>query len=168
MTGWWGQQLSNRFNMGGEWIGFAGAQSWQVSNPNVIATVSYEAAISVMLDASLPKLRAKSTRLTGYLEALLALICGVVSREDGKNVEKKALIQITPRSVDARGCQLSILFPFNVGSVNDALIKVGAVCDVRKPDVLRISPTPLYNTFRDVFSFVRLLKKTVDEIHPSQ
>lgn len=195
MCGWWGQELKDRFSMDGEWRMKAGAQSFQMSNPSVVSVVCMQAALEVHGEAGMPRLRAKSRRLTAYLEALLAIELGVSDDVAGVSVLSASsaasspaaspapaaaaaegagkaaatssavrVYQLTPRDPDARGCQLSLLFTTNVTPINDALFKRGIVCDVRKPNVLRVSPTPLYNTFRDVHTFVFALKEVLAEL----
>lgn len=170
LAGWWGQELKDRFSMGDSWVGKAGAQGWQLSNPSVVSVVSMQAAVEVMCEAGLPQLRQKSERLTAYLEAISAVITGVRSVEDktSETNVKGEITQLTPRDPAQRGCQLSLLFPYNVTRLNEALIEEGVVCDVRKPDVLRVAPTPLYNSFNDVFSFVQILNQTVKKILEEQ
>jgi kynureninase len=189
LCGWWGQELRDRFGMSPEWQPKHGAQSWQLSNPAVVAVVCLQAALEVHTEATLPALRAKSERLTGYLEALLATECGVWSSENGTDTAAAAAFdltavispgydagataastagpeglkvrQLTPRDPAQRGCQLSLLFSGAVKPVAELLVEQGIVCDERKPNVLRVSPTPLYNSFSDVWRFVRALKKII-------
>lgn len=71
---------------------------------------------------------------------------------------------ITPSDIGQRGCQLSILFPFDVADLQRALNKESVIVDVRKPNVIRVSPTPLYNTFSDVVEFANLLSTLLDAL----
>lgn len=161
------------------------------SNPPVVAVVCHQAGLEVHVEAGLEKLRKKSQGLTGYLEALLKEVCGVQSKEDSNNnsnnndsnsdkkIEKNnnqvshnteqksdkiTIHQLTPRDPESRGCQLSLLFSVNVSEINELLLKKGIICDVRKPNVLRVSPTPLYNTYSDVRQFVYALRDVVKAV----
>ncbi len=172
LSGWWGQELKNRFAMDSVWRPKAGAQSYQLSNPPVVAVVCLQGALEVHTEATMEKLRNKSRLLTGYLEYNLRACCDVLppsasfsSSPDASASSKKiAIKQLTPTDPEARGCQISLLFNCNVEPINKALLEHGVICDVRKPNVLRVSPTPLYNTFQDVWNFVRTLRRVVDAI----
>lgn len=196
LAGWWGQELKDRFGMSPEWVPKRGAQSWQLSNPPVVAVVCLQAALEVHVRATQSELREKSRRLTAYLEALLSTECGVWSSEDSADSDPNAaaasafdltavispgydqgeselaranlapgapvrIRQLTPRNREQRGCQISLLFSVPVKPIADALVAEGIVCDERKPNVLRVSPTPLYNSYSDVLRFVRALKRII-------
>lgn len=125
-----------------------GANAYRVSNPNVLATVSLLASLQVFAQTSMEDLRAKSVLLTGYLEVLLENIPGFTI--------------LTPRDPAERGCQLSLLFEEGLMmKVFEGLQKEGVVVDERKPDVIRVAPTPLYNSFSDVWRFVEVLKGAI-------
>ncbi len=146
-AGWWGHNRDSRFEMSHDFDPLPGALGLQLSNPGVLSMVSLLASLEIFTEATMPALRAKSVLLTGYLEALL-----------DAELEGKVEI-ITPRDVDERGCQLSLRFdPAQLTRVMDALAQRGIIADSRKPDVIRIAPTPLYNTFKDVHKFVMVLK----------
>ena len=112
-------------------------------------------------EASMQELRRKSQSLTKYLEQLLDEILTMLPNE-------KAFTIITPRDPQARGAQLSIrLKPGLLDPVLAHLEHNGVIVDERKPDVIRVAPTPLYNTYTDVWKFARvfqedLLKANVD------
>jgi len=91
------------------------------------------------------RLRAKSIKLTGYLEFLLG--------QAGSN----RFTVITPRKRDARGCQLSILAHEHARELFKKLQAAGVKCDFREPNVIRAAPTPLYNTFHEVWRFAKIL-----------
>ena len=90
-------------------------------------------------------LREKSLKLTGYLEFLL------------NEIGSKHFTVITPKDTDARGCQLSILAHRRPKESHKELIEAGVKCDFREPNVVRVAPTPLYNTFEDVWRFAQIL-----------
>lgn len=109
----------------------------------------------LLLQADIHRLRKKSILLTSYLEYLLNTEIG----------PEKVLI-FTPSDPDQRGCQLSISFQNGIESevVNKMMLASGVICDVRKPNVMRVAPTPLYNSFMDVFTFIQLLKTTLENL----
>lgn len=145
-AGWWGNDASVRFKMGPEFNPTPGAEGWQLSNPPILGLAPLRASLDQFCRATMPALRAKSERLTGYLETLI--------RENFFD----ALQIVTPSEPSRRGCQLSIRV---VGgrehgrSLFEYLARKGVLGDWREPDVIRISPTPLYNTHADVLRFAR-------------
>eukprot|EP00616_Rhizochromulina_sp_CCMP1243_P006600 CAMPEP_0118966414 /NCGR_PEP_ID=MMETSP1173-20130426/3888_1 /TAXON_ID=1034831 /ORGANISM="Rhizochromulina marina cf, Strain CCMP1243" /LENGTH=442 /DNA_ID=CAMNT_0006915191 /DNA_START=27 /DNA_END=1355 /DNA_ORIENTATION=- len=150
-AGWWGHRKSDRFDMSHTFIPSTGAQGFMLSNPPVICCSTLRASLEVFDEAGgVQKLRSKSEVLTAYLEALI----------DSEVADHVTIF--TPRDVAQRGCQLSLTFKNGVSDVFDKLSAAGVVCDVRKPDVMRIAPTPLYNSFCDVWDFIQLLKKVLE------
>ncbi len=147
LAGWWGNDPATRFRMHlqPEFVPVASADAWQLSNPPVLAMAPVRAALALFDEATLPALRARSERLTGYLHYLL-------DRLSPGRVEV-----ITPREPARRGCQLSLLVHDRPEDVVAALEAGGAVCDFRPPNVLRAAPVPLYNGFHDVWAFARIL-----------
>lgn len=148
-AGWWGHDPSSRFRMGPEFHPAPGADGWQLSNPPILAMAPLRASLELFDRAGLPALRAKSRSLTGYLEALIDARLGDV------------LEILTPRDPNQRGCQLSL----RVQAGRDQgralfahLAERGVLGDWREPDVIRISPAPLYNTHADVLRFVRAVE----------
>jgi kynureninase len=95
----------------------------------------------------------KSKQLTGYLLFIL---------DEINNANKKALEVITPNNEEERGCQVSILMLQKGNEVFDALKKHGVLSDWREPDVIRVAPVPLYNTFEDVYQFGQILNHLTD------
>jgi kynureninase len=147
LAGWWGNDPATRFHMDQElrFIPQSGADGWQVSNPPILAMVPLRASLALFDQAGMPALRAKSELLTGYLEYLLERIPG------------KRVGLITPGEPARRGCQLSIRVEDSASDVLRALEAAGVVCDFRPPDVIRVAPTPLYNTFDEVWRFAEVL-----------
>lgn len=147
-SGWWGQDKATRFEMGPQFQPIAGAEGWQLSNPPILSLAAIRAALDVFAEAGhMAPLRAKSLRLTGYLEWLL-------ERELGGRVEI-----ITPREPDRRGCQLSLKLKGGSGKdIFARLEQAGVTGDWREPNVIRIAPVPLYNRFEDCYRFVDILK----------
>jgi len=146
-AGWWGNDPATRFRMHLEprFIPRAGADGWQISNPPILAMAPLRASLALFDEATMPRLRAKSERLTGYLLWLL----------DRAPADTWRII--TPREPERRGCQLSILVNDRPRERFSALQKAGIVCDFREPNVIRVAPVPLYNTFHDVWRFSQAL-----------
>jgi kynureninase len=148
-AGWWGNDPETRFEMRipPEFVPVPGVAGWQLSNPSILAMAPLVAALGIFERAGLPALRAKSERLTGYLEFL-------TDRIGPERVEL-----LTPRDPTARGCQLSLLVPGKAAPLVLALRERGIVTDYRGPDVIRVAPVPLYNTFHEVWRFARALQE---------
>jgi kynureninase len=123
-----------------------GAAGWQISSFSPLLLAPLDASLKMFDKVTLHHLREKSVRLTRYLEFLLDQVGG----------DKFSII--TPREPRLRGCQLSIRTHQNGKALFDHLTKAGIFCDWREPDVIRVAPTPFYNTFTEVFHFVETLK----------
>jgi kynureninase len=148
-AGWWGHDKETRFLMGPDFVPIRGAEGWQISNPSILPLAPLRAATDIFHETGMEKLIQKSRLLTGYLEFLV----------DQIGAEKITII--TPREKKRRGCQLSLVVKNNGKAVFQELIESGVVCDWREPDVIRVAPAPLYNSFTDVFRFAEMLKKFV-------
>lgn len=148
-AGWWGHNKLTRFNMRHEFDVLPGAEGWQLSNPPILSMAAIRASLQVYMDAGMDNLRKKSLKLTGYLEFLI----------DELNDPRIGII--TPRNPEERGCQLSIQVKSADKSLHTALTEAGVISDWREPDVIRVAPVPLYNSFQDVYSFVQRLKKVL-------
>jgi kynureninase len=145
-AGWWGHDPGTRFRMGPEFVPAEGADGWQLSNPPILSMAPLRASLELFDRAGMPALRAKSRSLTGYLEALI----------DARLAD--VLQIVTPRDEVRRGCQLSLRVHGGRDrgrALFDHLATRGVLGDWREPDVIRISPAPLYNTHADVLRFVR-------------
>lgn len=127
-----------------------GASGFQVSNPSVVDLASVCASLSVFNQTSMADIRKKSVKLTAYLEHLLL---------SNTTDSDRAFRIITPSDPNARGTQLSVLLkPGRLETLSDMLEDAGIVADKRKPDVIRVAPVPLYNTYEDVWNFVQIFK----------
>jgi len=147
--GWWGNDPATRFQMHlqPEFVPCEGAEGWQISNPPILSMAPLRASLAIFDEAGMPALRAKSERLSGYLEYLL-------DRIGSPRIEI-----ITPRDSAQRGCQVSLLVHDQSKKLLEALHGEGMVCDFREPNVIRVAPTPLYNSYSDVWRFVEVLKR---------
>jgi kynureninase len=149
-AGWWGHDEKNRFQMKKGFLPMPGADGWQLSNFPVLSGAALLAALQIYEQAGLANLRRKSILLTGYLEFLLREI-----------KQPHSFTIITPLASKERGCQLSILMKSNGRAVFKSLTEAGVIADWREPDVIRIAPAPLYNTFEEVYRFVVLFTKAL-------
>lgn len=146
-AGWWGNDPATRFAMQreGDFRPVPSADGWQLSNPPVLALAPLRASLEVFDEAGMEALRAKSLELTGYLE-------GWLGHAAGGRIEL-----LTPRDPAARGCQLSLRAAERPRELFEALRRRGVTADFREPDVVRVAPVPLYNSFHDVWRFGQAL-----------
>jgi kynureninase len=148
LAGWFGNDPNTRFrlHLAPEFIPVASADGWQISNPPIFSMAPLRASLAIFDQAGgIGPLRAKSTKLTGYLEFLLT------------EIDSKKFSVITPRDPNGRGCQLSILAHQHPKELHNELVAAGVKCDFREPNVIRVAPTPLYNTFHEVRRFAKIL-----------
>jgi len=151
LAGWWGHHEKDRFKMQKGFIPMPGADGWQVSNFPVISGAVHLASLQIFKAAGMKNIRKKSVLLTGYLEFLLQSI----------ENHKKHFVILTNASPQERGCQLSILMKQDGKKIFNKLMKAGVIADWREPDVIRVAPVPLYNTFEEVFQFVEIFKRSL-------
>lgn len=151
LAGWWGNDPATRFRMHLEetFVPQDGAQGWQLSNPPILSFAPLRASLDLFDEAGMPALRARSERMTAYLEQLVHAI------------SSRRLVQLTPRDPAARGCQLSLRVTAEARGLFDRLRTAGVVCDFREPDVIRVAPVPLYNTFHELWRFGRILAEAL-------
>ncbi|OEK05883.1 kynureninase [Roseivirga misakiensis] len=153
-AGWWGQEESTRFQMTKGFKPMTGADGWQLSNVNVLSSAAHLASLEIFDKVGVNALREKSLLLTGYMEFLINELSG----------EENIFEIITPKDPESRGCQLSIFCHKNGKMLFDALSSEGVISDWREPNVIRVAPVPLYNTFEDVYHFARILKEHIQKM----
>ena len=155
LKGWWGSSKASRFAMDNVFSPTPGAAGFQVSNPSALDMSAMLATLSVFDQTTMSELRDKSIALTGYLENLL----------DTLYPPRQAPYRIiTPQLHYWRGAQLSVrLKPGLLDHVMTFLEKEGIVVDERRPDVVRVAPAPLYNTYEDCRNFVNVFAKACRE-----
>ncbi len=146
-TGWWSHNKQTRFNMRDEFDVLPGAEGWQLSNPPILSMAAIKASLDMFNDVGIKKLNEKSKKLTGYFEFLL------------KQLGDDAIKIITPSNPEERGCQLSIQVKNADKNLHNKLTEAGVISDWREPDVIRCAPTPLYNSFQDIYNLVEKLKE---------
>lgn len=147
LGGWWGNDESTRFKMQKGFVPKPTAESWQMSNAPVFNMVAHHASLDLFEKAGMSSLREKSLQLTNYTEWLL------------RQITHLPFVIITPGHPEQRGCQLSLLFLERGREVFDHLSGNGVIADWREPDVIRIAPVPMYNSYEDVFRLYDLLRK---------
>ncbi len=149
LAGWWGNEEETRFQMRKGFHPQRGAASWQMSNAPVFNMVAHRASLDIYDKAGMAPLREKSLRMTAYLQFLL------------DNLKSLPFSVITPREENQRGCQISMLFHERGREVFDALSDAGIIADWREPDVIRVAPVPLYNTYEDVYRLYEVMARLV-------
>jgi kynureninase len=152
-AGWWGNDPETRFQAPRNFSPVKAASAWALSNDPVLSMAALKASLDLFEEAGLENLRKKSEDLTGYLE----FIVNELNRS--ADVSSGPLIRIiTPAEKHLRGCQLSLVFAENGKEIFNRLTAEGVISDWREPDVIRVAPAPLYNTFTDVFRFGEIVK----------
>ena len=173
LAGWWGNDKATRFAMDTS-AGFRpvrGAAGFQLSNPSVLDITALGASLEVFAEAGgVARLRDKSLRLTGFLEELLLeLLQQQQQQQQGKEGDDKQLFRIiTPSDPQQRGAQLSLLLQGEASGMLDTVMRElearGVVVDERRPDVIRVAPAPLYNTFEDCVDFVEAFSAALEVV----
>lgn len=143
-AGWWGHSEKERFLMKKGFIPMEGAAGWQLSNAQILPMAAHKASLEMFDEAGMMHLRMKSEMLTAYLEFILAQY-------------KEHLQIITPEDPRQRGCQLSVIVKENGRKLFDYLSDNNILPDWREPDVIRMSPVPLYNTFEEIYRIGEVL-----------
>lgn len=149
--GWWGHDKNSRFLMGDTFKAMPSAESWQLSNAPVFSMTPLLASLELFDEVGMDKLKAKSTFLTAYMEFMLL------------NIDTDRIRIITPKSPKDRGCQLSIQIKDGSKAFFDTITSKGVVADWREPDVIRVAPVPLYNSFLDVYNFIQVIRTCLSE-----
>jgi kynureninase len=145
-AGWWGHDKETRFLMDSTFVPVPGAEGWQLSNPPIFQLAALKASLDVFTAAGMKNLVEKSKKLTSYLEFLLG------------EIHDERISIITPANPNERGCQLSIRVKNADKNLFKSITAEGVIADWREPDVIRVAPVPLYNTFTDVFRLSEILK----------
>lgn len=151
-AGWWGYPEKNRFKMPKEFVPAPGAEGWQLSNAPILAMAPVKASYEIFAQAGMLALREKSILLTGYLEFLV--------NELNRQRQQQMVSIITPEDPEERGCQLSLIVEGGK-QVFKQVMANGVILDWREPNIMRAAPVPLYNSFEDVYHFVRILENSL-------
>jgi kynureninase len=152
-AGWWGHDEDRRFLMEKGFVPMKGAQGWQLSNAAVFSMAPCKASMDIFDEVGLPKLIKKSRKLTNFMEFVFN---DISERYDNCNFEI-----ITPKEERYRGCQLSVLMHGQGKEMFDYITKEGVIADWREPNVIRLAPVPLYNSFEDIFKLGQIIENAL-------
>ncbi len=150
--GWWGHNKETRFAMRDGFEPIYGVEAWQLSNPPILSMAAIMSSIDIFAEAGIKNLRKKSVRLTAYLEYLL------------NEIIDERLEIITPSNPEERGSQLSLKIKTIGKQVYDLIAEKGVIADWREPDVIRVAPTALYNSYEDVYKLAAIIKMELQKI----
>lgn len=153
-AGWWGYDKSKRFLMEPGFIPMEGAEGWQLSNAPVLGMAAHLASVDIFDEAGMERIGQKRDLMTAYLEF-------VIDDISANNQDRVSFELITPRDKTKRGAQLSIMAKGQGRALFDALSDLGVVADWREPNVIRVAPAPLYNSFEDCYWFGQLLQEAI-------
>lgn len=154
-AGWWGHNKDERFEMKPGFDPIPGAEGWQLSNAPVMSMAPHLASLRIFAEAGMENLRRKSLELTAFLETVI---------QEVSESAKTELEIITPREKDRRGCQLSLRVHGFGKEIFNHLMQSGVYVDWREPDVIRLAPVPLYNSFEDIYRFGEALRAGLIEL----
>lgn len=152
LAGWWGHDKETRFKMEPEFIPMQSAEAWQMSNAPVFNMAIHLASLEIFTEAGMERLIEKSRGLTDFLEFVI---------DDAARSTKTDLEIITPRDHKRRGCQLSVVAHGHGRTLFDKISSEGVIADWREPNVIRMAPVPMYNSFEDVYRFGQILIKAL-------
>jgi len=153
-AGWWGHTKDTRFKMEKGFEPIPTAEGWQLSNAPILSMAAHKASLDIFEEAGMDNLIAKGKLLSDYLLFIL---------DEINATSKEKLIEvITPTNATEKGCQVSMLMLQKGKAVFEALKQHGVLSDWREPNVIRVAPVPLYNTFTDVFTFGQIVKEILD------
>jgi kynureninase len=150
LAGWWGYDKATRFMMKKGFKPINTAEGWQVSTPPILLMAAHKAALDIFDEAGITNLIEKSKRLSDYLIYLI--------NDINSGAADEAIRVLTPST---KGCQVSLLVMQNPRQIFEQLLENGIFADWREPDVIRVAPVPLYNTFTEVFTFSEVMKKLI-------
>ncbi|MEO7445985.1 MAG: kynureninase [Ferruginibacter sp.] len=152
LAGWWGHDKKSRFKMPGTFQPIPTAEGWQLSNAPVLSMAAHRASLEMFAEAGMPAIFEKAANLHAYARFVI---------EDIGKTNNNTLEILTPKEKGKHGCQLSLKIKKNGKAIYEDLKKHGVLADWREPDVLRIAPVPLYNSYEDVYRFGKLLSEAL-------
>jgi kynureninase len=152
-AGWWGHIKETRFQMEKGFEPIGTAEGWQLSNAPILAMAAHKAALDVFEEAGMDRLQKKTKLLSAYLFFIL--------QDINKKAHKKIIEIITPLNEEERGCQVSMFMLERGREIFELLNSQGVVTDWREPNVIRVAPVPLYNTFEDIWHFGEIIRRTI-------
>ena len=151
LEGWWGHNKETRFKMRDAFEPIPTTEAWQLSNPPIMAMAAVWASLKIFEEVGMRKLRKKAISLTGYMEFLV------------KSLGDDIINIITPADPNQRGSQLSIQVRNADKTLFDTITEKGVIADWREPDVIRVAPVPMYNSYEEVYNFYAILKEALNE-----
>jgi kynureninase len=152
-AGWWGYTKETRFKMDKGFEAIPTAEGWQLSNAPILSMAAHKASLDIFEEAGMERLHAKRKMLSDYL----LFIIDYCNKQSGE----KIIEVITPRSENERGCQVSMLMMKKGKEIFDELTSQGAIADWREPNVIRVAPVPLYNSFEDIYRFGQIINSII-------
>jgi kynureninase len=152
-AGWWGYTKESRFKMEKGFDAIPSAEGWQLSNAPILSMAAHKASLDVFEEAGIERLHGKRKMLSSFLHFVL--------NDINAKQEKKIINVITPSNPEERGCQVSILMEAKGKEVFKALTSQGVVADWREPNVIRVAPVPLYNSYEDVWKFGSIIQSII-------
>jgi kynureninase len=153
LAGWWGHDKASRFNMAKDFKPMATAEGWQLSNAPVLSMAAHKASLDIFEEAGMENLLKKGNELSNFLLFVLD--------EINNTAKEKVMEIITPLKEKEKGCQVSMLMLRDGKNIFEALKRHGVLADWREPNVIRVAPVPLYNSFEDVYRFGEMIAKVV-------
>ncbi|MCX8020863.1 MAG: kynureninase, partial [Chitinophagaceae bacterium] len=159
LAGWWGYDKSARFKMEKGFIPIPSAEGWQLSNAPILSMAAHRASLEIFREAGMQRLHEKRNMMSAYLLFLL--------KQLRQKYGDEVFTLITPEPEDEHGCQVSLLMHANGKKIFEELTASGVVADWREPDVIRIAPVPLYNTFEEIYQFRQLLEQSIQNSRTS-
>jgi kynureninase len=154
-AGWWGNNKQSRFKMEKEFDAIATAEGWQLSTPPALLLAAHKVSLDIFEEAGIENIHAKRKTLTTYLHFILN---DINQKSKGKIIEV-----ITPADEEERGCQVSMFMHKQGNEIFNALSNEGVVADWREPNVIRVAPVPLYNTYEDVWQFGSIIQNILQQ-----
>lgn len=148
-AGWWGYTKETRFKMEKGFEAIPTAEGWQLSNAPILSMAAHKAALDIFEEAGMEKLHAKRKMLSDYLLFIIDY-CNSQAKDNFIEV-------ITPGNENERGCQVSLLMKKDGKKIFDELTRNGVIADWREPNVIRVAPVPLYNSFEDIYCFGEII-----------
>ena len=155
-AGWWGYTKEKRFKMEKGFEAIPTAEGWQLSNAPILSMAAHKASLDIFDEAGMERLHVKRKMLSDYLLFII--------EDHNKQYGEKVIEIITPREGNAKGCQVSMLMLKRGKEIFDELTKQGVIADWREPNVIRVAPVPLYNSFEDIYRFGEIVRTTISKI----
>ncbi len=153
LAGWYGCHKTRQFDMSIEFEHSRDAGGWQISTQGMLSAAPVESALDIILEAGMDKIREKSKKITSYLSYLVDVYLS----------KSPCNFRIgTPLDPEKRSGHIALEHETEAVRVGKALLDNGVIPDFRPPNIIRIAPVPLYNTYLEVFEVVQTLKKIMD------